>query len=248
MIQKYMAPTLLLLALLTGCSCSGPSPEEVISRAIDAINELQTYRFEMTGMMTQDGETSHASMQGEFVLPDRLYMITVSDDDTGEGIRIGTTEYVRQSDSDSWEVREWPFTMAWARNNWALSTVEILDTLVGLVKQSDEKIDGVSCFHYRGNIDMEAQLEEQIANLDPTQPGYEEQLRFYEQLIQSEHNAEFWVGKEDYLLRRLDTQQDVVYTEDWGEDTEREERVTATYSYRFLDFNQPIQIEAPVVE
>jgi hypothetical protein len=250
MIKKYMLLTFISLALLAGCGGPRPGPEEVIAKAIDSINEVQTYRFEMTATITQDGETSHVNMQGEFVSPDRLHMTTISDDGTEEGIRIGQTQYWRDPESDSWEVRQWPFTMAWAaiRDNLALVTVEILDSLVGLVEIRNEKIDGVSCFHYRGNIDMEAQLEEQISNLDPMQPGYEEQLRFYEQLIQSEHNVEFWVGKEDYLLRQLDTQQDVIYTVDWGEDTEREVSMYVTYSYRFYDFNQPIQIEPPVVE
>jgi hypothetical protein len=251
MIKKNMLPALLLLSLLAGCGGSQPSPEEVIALSIDAINELQTYRYEMAGTITQDGETSHGSMQGEFVSPDRLHVITVSDGETSEGIRIGQTQYARRSDSDDWEVSEWSaamVAMASPHSNFALVTVEILDTLVGLVELPDEKIDGVSCFHYRGNIDMEAQLEEQIANLDPTQPGYEEQLRFYEQLIQSEHNVEFWIGKEDYLLRRMDTQQDVTYTDDIGKDTESEVDIHVAYSCRFYDFNQSITIEPPVTE
>lgn len=248
MIKKYMLPALLLLAALTGCGCSGPSPEEVIARAVDAIQEVQTYRFEMTSTMTMEGETNHGNMQGDFVSPDRLHMITTSDGDTAEGIRIGQMEYHRQSESDDWEVREWPPTMASTRNNFALSTIEILDSLVGLVKLRDEKIDGVSCFHYRGSIDVEAQVEEQIANLDPAQPGYEEMVRSIEQQLQSENDVEFWVGKEDYLLRRFDTHYEMVYTEDEGEDTEREVSVSATYSLRFYDFNRPITIEPPVVE
>jgi hypothetical protein len=251
MLKKCILAVLLLLSLLAGCGGPRPSPEEVIARAIDAIDELQTYRFELTGTTTIDGETQQASMQGEFVSPDRQHLIIVSDDGTEEGIRIGTTEYVRQSDGDSWEMRDWSATMvamSSPRNNTALVTVEILDTLVGLVKLPDEKIDGVSCFRYRGNIDMEAQLEEQITNLDPAQPGYEEQLRFYEQLIQSEHNVEFWVGKGDYLLRRLDTQQDVTYTEDWGEDTESQIHITSITTCRLFDFNEPITIEPPVID
>ena len=247
MIKTYMLLVFLLIATVVGCSSARLSPEEVIARANDAINELQTYRFEMTGTITQDGETSHGNMQGEFVSPDRLHMIAVSDGDTQEGIRIGQTEYHRVPDSDSWEVREWPPTMASARNNLAVSTVEIVDSLVGVVELRDEKIDGVSCFHYRGNIDVEALVEGQIANLDPTLPGYEDIVRSIEQQLQSEQNVEFWIGKEDYLLRRLDAQYEMVYTEGWDEDTEREERITANYSYRFFDFNQPIQIEPPVV-
>jgi len=249
MLKKYMLPVVLMLALLAGCSCSRPSPEEIITRAIDAINGLQTYRFEMTSTVTMDGETSHGgNVQGEFVSPDRIHITIVSDDGTEEGIRIGETEYGRRSDSDSWEVREWSAAMFSFRNNLALDTVEILDSLVGLVELRDEKIDGVSCFHYRGSIDTAAQVEERITNLDPTLPSYEEIVQAFEQQLQSEQIVEFWVGKEDYLLRRVETQYEMVYTEDEGEDTEREEQVIATYSVRLYDFNQPITIEPPTVE
>ncbi len=247
MLKKCMLATLLLLNLLTGCG-SGLTPEEVIARAIDELNELQTYRFEMTGTITQNGETSQGNMSGEFVSPDRLHLVDYSDGETHEGIRIGTTEYIRQSDSDSWTIRDWPPTMASTRNNFAFQTIEIIDSLIELVELRGDTIDGVSCFHYRGNIDMEAQLEEQIANLDPTLPGYEEQLKLYEQLIQSEHNVEFWIGKEDYLLRRMDTQQDVTYTDDIGKDTESEVNINVFCSYRFYDFNQSITIEPPATE
>ena len=56
------------------------------------------------------------------------------------------------------------------------------------------------------------------------------------------------MGKEDYLLRQMEVYQDMVYTEDVGEDTEREVSMYATYSYRFFDFNQPIQIEPPIAD
>jgi hypothetical protein len=246
MMKKYVLPVTILLALLSGCG-SGLTPEEVIDRAINAIDELQTYRFEMTGTMTMEGKTSHDSMQGEFVSPDRLHVTTTSDEETEEGISIGQTQY-QLSHNGEWEMHEWSAALSSVSINWAATVAELLDTLVELVELGDEKIDGVSCFHYRGNIDIEAQLEEQIANLDSTLPGYEEQLRLYEQLIQSEHHVEFWVGKGDYLLRRLDTQHDVIYTEYWGEDTENEKHINSTYSLRFYDFNQPIQIEPPVID
>jgi len=244
MIKRYILSVLLSLSLLVACGPK-PSPEEVISRTVDAVSELQTYRYQMTSAMILDGEASQAHMQGEFVSPDRLHVTIVNDDRTEEGIRIGQTEYIWQSYTDSWEMRDWSAAMYSLRNNMALSTVEMLDSLVGLVKLPDEKIDGVSCFHYRGSIDVEAQVKDRIANLDPTLPGYEEIVQAMAQQPRSEQNVEFWVGKEDYLLRQIDTQADMVYTDDEGKDTEREVSISATYSLRFYDFNQPIQIEHP---
>ena len=247
MLKKYMLAVLLLLSLLTGCGDPRPNPEEVITRAIEATSELQTYRFEMTAAITQNGESTHGNMQGEFVAPDKLHVIATSNGDTEEGISIGQTQY-QLSPTGEWEMHEWSAALSSVSINWAVTTAEILDTLVELTTLRDEKIDGVSCFHYRGSVDIEAQVEEQIANLDPTKPFYEDMVKSIKQQLQSENEVDFWVGKEDYLLRRLDTHYEMVYTEDEGEDTEHEEHVVAIYSLRFYDFDEPIQVEPPVVE
>lgn len=250
MIKIYMLLVFLLVAPLAGCGGPRPSPEEVIAGATDAANELQTYRFEMTGTTTQDGETNYFNMQGEFVSPDRLHVVMTSDGDTQESIIIGQQAYRRAPDSDRWEVDESSAAIALATGTtrWLASTVEILDSLIGVVELRDEKIGGVSCFHYRGSVDMESRVQEQIANLDPTLPDYEEMGRYIEQQCQWEQDFEFWISKEDYLLRQVDMQYEMVYTEDVGEDTEWEERYTANYTLRFFDFNQPITIEPPVTE
>ena len=246
MLKKCTLAALLLLSLLAGCG-SGLTPEEVIDRAIDAINELQTYRFEMTGTMTQDGEISQGNMQGEFASPDRLHIIDYSNDVTAEGIIIGQMEYQR-SGNDDWEEREWSASMSSVRTNWAAAVAEIIDTLIKLDELRDETIDGVICFHYRGSIDIEAQVQEQIANLDPTQPYYDDMVKSIEQQLQSEQSVEFWIGKEDYLLRRVDTQYEMVFTEDEGEDTESQTHVTSTTDVRFYDFDEPLTIEPPVID
>ena len=59
---------------------------------------------------------------------------------------------------------------------------------------------------------------------------------------------EFWIGKEDYLLRQLEQHQEIYITEDPGEDTEKEVSYSITATFRFFDFNQHIQIELPVAE
>ena len=249
MLKKFILAALLLLSLLTGCG-SGLTPQEVITKAIDATNELQTYRFEMMGTMTMDGETSQGSMSAEFVSPDRLHVTTTSDGETEEGIIIGQTQY-QLSHSGEWEMREWSAALvaiSTPRSNFALVTVEILDTLVSLVKLGDEKIDGVICSHYRGSVDIEAQVEEQIANLDPSQPYYDDLVKSIEQRLQSEQNVEFWIGKKDYLLRQVEIYQEMVYTENTGEDTESQTHAIATTNVRFHDFNQSITIEPPVTE
>ena len=236
----------LLLTLLIGCTVSGPTPEEVISKAQAAIEEVQTYRLEMMGIHTENGETTQSNARIEFVSPDRLHTTTVNNDGTAETIRIGQIEYRFETFDNNWHVRQWPESFPFT--NFAAGMVEMLGSLVGLVEMTDEEVDGVDCFHYKGSIDMKAKGEEEKAKLDPSQPDYEERMMALEAYDRWQLQSEFWVGKGDYLLRQLKQHQEGVFIKDAGEDTEREERQSITFTFRFYDFNTPITIEAPLAE
>jgi hypothetical protein len=237
---------LLISTLLIGCGSSRPDPEDVIARAKDAINEVQTYRSEGMSIHTENGETTQSSEQAEFVSPDRLRTITVDEGGTEERIRIGQIEYRLDAVGNNWQVRQWPESFPFP--NLAVGLAEMFDSLVGLVEMPDEEIDGVDCFHYKGSIDVKARGEEEKAKLDPSQRDYEERMRALEIYNQWQLSFEFWVGKEDFLLRQLKQHQEVVYIKDAGEDTEREEHHITTGTFRLFDFNQSIQIEPPPAE
>jgi hypothetical protein len=237
--------SILLIILLVGCGNSRPEPEDVIASARDASGEISACRIEMTVIYTENGETTQSSALMECVFPDRVRTVTTGEE-SQETIRIGQTEYRRDAGGDSWQVRQWPESVSFP--DLSAVWVEGLSSLVGLVELADEEIDGVDCYHYRGNVDMKAKGEEEIAKLDPTQPGYEERLRALEVYDHWQLQSEFWIGKTDYLLRQLEQHQEMHLTEDPGEDTEKEEHYITTATYRFFDFDQPIQIELPVTE
>jgi hypothetical protein len=237
---------LLLVTLLIGCGSSRPAPEEVIAKAQSAMEEVETYRSEMVSIYTENEETNRSSAQMEFVSPNRMHVIQVNGNGTEESILIGNTEYRLYADSNKWRVRQWPESMSFG--NSATSWVEGLGSLVGLVELGDEEIDGVDCFHYKGSVDMKARREEEKAKLDPSQPDYEERMRALEVYGQWQLHSEFWVGKADFLLRQLKQHQEGVFIRDAGEDTEKEEHLSTTATFRFFDFNQPIKIEPPPAE
>lgn len=248
--MRRLLPTLMFAILLTilllGCGESAPDTEDVIGKAMDAIEKVQTYRIEGEATVTQGEETTQSGFQMEFVSPDRIRTTTMEENASSESIRIGQTEYNKHLDNDKWQVRQWP--ESFPSYNMAVMMVKSFDGLVGLVRLANEKIDGVDCFHYKGSEDMEGRVDERKAELDPSQLGYEEQLRLLEAQRQSQSELEFWIGKEDYLLRCLEQHNDIVFIEDMGKDTEREAHTTMVVKYTFYDFNQPIQIEPPVAE
>ena len=237
---------LLISTLLIGCGSSRPAPEEVIAKAQLAMEEAETYRIEGMSIYTENGETNRSSAQMEFVSPDRLRTVTVDERGTGESIRIGQMEYLLDADSSNWQTRQWPESPR--SYNLATNMIESLGSLIGPVELEDEEVDGVGCFHYKGNVDMKARGEEEKAKLDPSLPHYEERMRALEIYDQWQLSFEFWVGKADFLLRQLKQHQVVVFVKDAGEETEREEHHIITTTFRFFDFNQPIQIEPPPAE
>ena len=247
--SKKKLPVLLSFALLislAGCGNSGPEPEAVISRAIEASKEVETYRAEMTVIQTENGEATRSNALIEFVSPDRLHSIQVNEDETLESIIIGQKYYNFTTFDNKWQVRQWPGEVS--SINLGAVMVGILDSLEGLKKIKDEDIDGSECFHYRGSVDMKAKAEEEKAILDPADPYYEERLQILDMYDKWQHDVEFWVDKETYLVRQLKQYQETVFVRDAGEDEEREEHQTITVTQRFYDFNAPITIEPPAAE
>jgi len=221
---------LLVTVLLAGCAASRPSPEEVIARAVSAIEEVQTYRVDLTTIYSEGDETNQSEGSMEFVAPDRLRAM-VQSEDANEAIIIGQEYYYRPLGGTEWRLRELPVT----RHNAAVAMTEELESLIGLVALSDEDIDGVACFHYRGRVDMDAQVDEQIAGLDPSRPDYDVVKETLEYQRQWRNETEFWIAREGFLLRQVRIKQEV-------------EDMSVTAVYRFYDFNAPIEIEAPPEE
>jgi hypothetical protein len=241
--------TLLLLTPLVGCGSSGPDPEEVISKAQEAIKEVQSYRVDSTSISTNEHRTTQSSNTAEFVAPDRTHVFPAAAPDsvhTVESIRIGNIEYRKEPDSSNWQVRQWPGSIS--ATNFVVDLTESLSSLVGLENLPDEKVDGLDCFHYIGHVDTKAIAQERKTELDPSQPGYEGELETTKRFENMQYGYEFWIGKEDFLLRQLKTHLEVSYTRNEGEENEREEYQNNLNTYRFYDFDAPITIEAPSAE
>jgi len=219
-------------------------PEGLIAKAYAATTELQSYRMFSSIKSTSEGKASEATFETEFVAPDRYRGKATTNGDWVEFIIIGDKQYIRDSDPSR-------TTSVGVFSGSILSkedTLRLLDRLTDLEKLPDEMIDGVDCLHYKGRIDMARPVEEQMANLDPAQPGYEQLLEAMEWLRQMKTEVELWIGKADYLIRQIKADYLIrqikydmqVPPEDsgrWG---------TFSSIVRHYDFNEPIEIEAPV--
>jgi len=244
--------TLLILPLVLffGCGDARPNFEEVIAGAIEATDETQTYRMEIESNRIEKGEAEGTSIWIEFVAPDRMRQVSrqlPENNNAEESINIGTVQYTREINSNDWHARDWE-DERFAARNIATGMLQSFSELVEVKELRDEKIDGVDCFHYMGSMNLKSKQEEQLASLDQSDPHYEQQKQMYDSIEYIRDDIEFWIGKDDYLLRQYITYMEVGEVRDEGEDTEEVENYSATTTCKFSNFDEPVEIEPPLTE
>jgi len=245
-----IALLILPLVLFSGCGGAHPNFEEVIAGAIEAIDETQTYRMEIESNRIENGEAEGTSIWIEFVAPDRMHQVSrqlPENNNAEESINIGTVQYTREINSNDWHARDWE-DERFAARNIATGMLQSFGELVEVKELRDEKIDGVDCFHYTGSMNLKGQQEEQLASLDQSDPHYEQQKQMYDSIEYIRDDIEFWIGKDDYLLRQYITYMEVGEIRDEDEDTEEVENFSAITTCRFSNFNEPVEIEPPLIE
>ena len=237
--QKWLRPALgvaavvIVLAILLITQPWALSPQSIMARAYAATEGLQSYRMSSSLVSIFEGETSEQRSEWEFAFPDRYHGRITLDSEIYEFIIIEEKTYARDPDDASGKLS------IGVRSAFAPSkeyTLGILDSLTGLQKLPDEKIEGTDCLHYRGKADVEREIEKQQAKLDPEQPGYEERLKGLDALRTIETEVELWIGKDDFLIRQMKS---IMESSVHG---------NAVVVVKFYDFNEAITIEPPTAE
>ena len=124
--------------------------------------------------------------------------------------------------------------------------LQILDSLTYLEGLPDEQLDGEDTRHFRGKVDMDRIVDEQIEGLDPESPQYDQTVELSSLQRSATIDVALWIGKEDSTLRRLKL--DVQFPTLSSGPRGMEQSGVATFStlVRFLDLNEPIDINPPV--
>ena len=174
-------------------------------------------------------------MEGDYVAPDSLKMTMVAsfageESPAIELVKIGEDIYVKDPESQQWmtgnEVEG--YQELTGIESFALAATEFINAFEGSSLLSDEEINGVLCFHVKGIVNS-TKLEESSAELDPEGMGT--------------LNAQLWMGKKDYLVRRIvieiqpDALSSVTEIPLSGGDF--------SFTFEFSRYNEPISIDAP---
>jgi hypothetical protein len=257
-LSKILIPILAVITLvpLTACTKSEAdislTLEEVIVKSKSIMGELKSCRMAQSVSTTSDGKVVEKTTNIEVMSPDRRHETSNDNGHIGESIAIGQTLYKRYSGTDAWQSVKLPEETVYPFNYLVNRVFDPDFPVTGIVKLADEKIDGVNCFHYKGNGDMEAGIEKQRAIIEQSLPDdlspqeYEDIMKSLEEsqeiMRKWKIDDEYWIGKDDYLLRQWNQVSDIVNA---GEN-EMEERTIMVSTIRFYDFNIDIKIEPPL--
>ena len=132
----------------------------------------------MSGATPQvfNGQASKATFEFEFAAPDRYHVSMVEDGELREVIIVGDRQYTRfsggQSSQDVVQIVVDGGFSVYNPISIREGTLQLLDSLADLKELSEEEIDGVETLHYRGRVDVDRIMDEQVAALDRQSPVY----------------------------------------------------------------------------
>ena len=151
-----------------------PGFQEVLAKSFIATQALQSYQTELTVTSLPGLDLGTTTVELSYVAPDRYDIKTVNGDTAEETIKIGDATFYQTTIQGVVPQVVNPYSSPMSPDTG--STFRLLNTLHGLQTLPDEKIDGVDCYHYRGNLYMMGNQPQVLVDI--------------------------WVGKEDNLPRK----------------------------------------------
>lgn len=264
-LQRWMrpvaivVPVLLLLTIFLSLQGTGTfdNSSGIIAKAYAASSNLDSYRYEKDEY-TQDGpemeaiHTYHAEV--DYTAPDRYRAANEKPDNhtyDSTTIVIGDQAYTDSPVVVKLEP-DWFKQMDPTENR----SLDMLNLLAEIASLGDETIDGVDCYHYIGEVDIDNYLEWSIPHfeisyyrMEKSSPyGMSTDLETYiknrnESYLDQNMTFEFWIGKEDYLIRQAKL---VYQTMDGEHSTWNKYKTTSIAHYH--DINEEVIIDAPLDE
>ena len=220
------------------------------ARAYSVFAGLQSYRMAGSTIATADRTTSQIFFEWAFVAPDRYQGTMTVDGEVQEFIIVGEEQYARASELG----QSGGTVVVIASSGFSIfnpvpgreGTLQILDSLVDLEELPGEQIDRVDSLHYRGRVDIDRIIGEQVSGLDPESPVYQGTLDFLEVHRRARIDVDIWIGEEDFSIRqmKLDVEAPTTVSDELGTRVEGSAGYTTTV--RFFDLNASIRIERPV--
>jgi len=250
---KLLVPGFLIAALavyLFFITSPGLRPSDFLDKVYAAAEGVSSYRFVNSMVLEQAESEFSRGFDISFVAPSSYSIkATFNNSRVSEIFIDGENVYARTPNTSGIDalrvfgnarnmetILDFDMTIALSQED----TLDLLRFLANMKRLSDANIDGIQCFHYTGDVDMEKYAQryvDKIIEQNPDAAG----TPFVQKLIDIytgiSQQVELWVGKDDYLMRQ--TKLTVTYPDNYQEDT----KAYAHYNYYYpedLELSPPL--------
>jgi len=216
-----------VIVLVTlACQLTPQTPAQILEQAKQKMGELQTYHMDMTLTMSVTGATITITARGDAQMPDKAYMTMEMLGQEIEVLMLSSSEaYTRMSGQTEWTPVD-PATLSQSTGiASAASQLQITDYATNIVKQQDETVEGVACYHLSMDVDAEEMMN--VVN-----PGLSGQVSYGSEPAR----MDVWVGKQDSLIHKMSYDLAMVIE---GQDTDMSMMLT------FSNFDEAVDIPTP---
>lgn len=225
---------IILVALSVVClavgltACGGPDnlpPDQIIGKAVSAINGVQTFHFTLTTSKVQKAPAGIfiTGVDGDVQKPDKL-IGSVNAAYSGIPVKInvvvdGSRQYWTDPASGRWGPMPSELNMA-AFFDPSKGMADILGNVKGLAADGTENIDGTDTYRLKGTVPATA-LKSLTSEVTAT----------------GDLSTTLWIGASDFLLRKADLVGPLIANE--PADIDR--------TITIKDYNKAVTVETPVI-
>ncbi len=221
-IKTLVVTTAIVLSLsLGGCS---PTPEAIVDEACTAMSQAHPYSTTISyiaGPGAAETTVCHTRDYG----PNQKHL--------DWQIEPEAQIVIAHDFWDSWHSHTAnPVGIATSLNPGDLRS---LNPLIDWETLPDEPVDGINCLHFRGQLDLNAFVEEKEAWLEEYALPYERELLLatLQEIRRWEITVEVWVGETDKLIRQMRWHEEFPLEPTNGEET----WTTQSTTTKFYDFS-----------
>lgn len=208
------------------------------------ITEVNSFRLSTSASYEEGDMAAETLQEMAYISPARTHIVINPEGENQEIIIIGGNLYA----NDERYVTDTSVGMSILMSVAAIIPSEehtkmTMSQLVEVEELAIERVSGVTCWHYRGSMDLIGNIEEQIASLDPEQENYEiilESLKAQIEMMQEITTIiDVWVGRDDGFVRQIRYEAQVP-------SNYSESPAVSIQSMKYYDINKSIIIEEPL--
>jgi hypothetical protein len=223
-------PEPIVVTTATPQAPAGPDAAEILTKAMAMMGSIGTFHFALDRQIFSENGAeeliAHIPVNGKFNDPDQIEgtIILAAKDKKAilDFIIIGEELYLREQNSDAWQLLDWHSQAAQTVRENAFLPMEqfSMDNLHTPVLVGEARLGGLPVYHVRGELGKLAEGQSEA----------------------NENSIEFWIGKDNYLIYRVISELVATGTDEIAV----HDRTVVQVDY--ARFGDPVLIVAPKVD